>query len=243
VPDAAGAASTPSSGGNVAVPVSDRSAESAAAEQDAGSETDADAVVRPATAPSVPHANGHGARPAGAARPRPFADLLSPPRRAFRSAAGPAGRTDKADQPDQAEQADQADLADTGELFAELGPDGLPRRVRQANLAPQLRRDPGAAADTPAQPAAPAGPRPPRSPEQNRATMSAFQRGFTLGRAEEPTGPRPGQPAQPGQPGQSAQSAAPPAPTGRAPGAATAATTGPTGVPRPADHDDRGETR
>jgi hypothetical protein len=52
----------------------------------------------------------------------------------------------------------------------------LPRRERQANLAPGLRLE----ADGPAHHAAPQ--RPPRSPEQARGSMSAFQRGTRLGR-------------------------------------------------------------
>ncbi|MGH6656620.1 MAG: hypothetical protein ACRDVE_15625, partial [Actinocrinis sp.] len=75
----------------------------------------------------------------------------------------------------------------------ETGDDGLPHRVRQANLAPGLR--------TPVNPPhAPGAPHPAmpdiddepaaRSPEQARATMSAYQRGWTLGRdAAEPVGP------------------------------------------------------
>jgi signal transduction histidine kinase len=78
-----------------------------------------------------------------------------------------------------------------------LGPDGLPRRVRQANLAPQLRAvpAPGASADPEVSETAgateQADARPPRTPEQNRATMSAFQRGFVLGRADGPAAPPP----------------------------------------------------
>jgi hypothetical protein len=86
--------------------------------------------------------------------------------------------------------ADTSQGFDTGDLDrSALGPDGLPRRVRQANLAPQLRAEPpprpstDPAADTGE---APQTPRPPRSPEQYRATMSAFQRGFTRGRADGP---------------------------------------------------------
>ncbi len=52
-------------------------------------------------------------------------------------------------------------------------PDGLPRRVRQASLAPQLRNS------VPEQPDA-SGPL--RSPEQVRTIMSALQRGTTRGR-------------------------------------------------------------
>jgi hypothetical protein len=70
---------------------------------------------------------------------------------------------------------------------AELAELGLPVRIRQASLAPQLR-DPGSgsratigsadtAGDTPA-------PTPETSPEAARDTMSALQRGWQLGRAE-----------------------------------------------------------
>jgi len=73
----------------------------------------------------------------------------------------------------------------------DFGPDGLPRRVRQANLAPQLRASasPASGEDPLSESSAgedPRTPRPPRSPEQYRATMSAFQSGFTRGRAEGP---------------------------------------------------------
>ncbi|WP_165845677.1 sensor histidine kinase [Streptacidiphilus pinicola] len=57
----------------------------------------------------------------------------------------------------------------------------LPRRVRQANLAPQLRRD----ESTPAQAdAAPPTPAPERTPEQARATFASFQRGLQRGRTD-----------------------------------------------------------
>ena len=71
----------------------------------------------------------------------------------------------------------------------ELGPDGLPRRVRQANLAPQLRAQPAPPEDPSAESSGgekPREPRPPRTPEEYRSTMSAFQHGFTRGRAEGP---------------------------------------------------------
>jgi hypothetical protein len=62
---------------------------------------------------------------------------------------------------------------------------GLPRRVRQASLAPQLRDDdpnpPAAAAD---------GPAGDRSPEQSRSLMSAIQHGWQRGRSDaDPSGP------------------------------------------------------
>lgn len=61
----------------------------------------------------------------------------------------------------------------------------LPRRVRQANLAPGLRTEPEPppAAETEREPAT-------RTPEQARATMSAYQKGWSQGRAaaESPDG-------------------------------------------------------
>ena len=117
--------------------------------------------------PHMPHTNGH-ARRTEAIEPMPFDALAT-------TGYGSAG-------------------SDTGEQDAALGPDGLPRRVRQANLAPQLRADPppGTDAAPPTAGAAEApGERPPRSPEQNRATMAAFQRGFIRGRSDGP-GENPG---------------------------------------------------
>ncbi|GAA1948317.1 hypothetical protein GCM10009738_22100 [Kitasatospora viridis] len=62
----------------------------------------------------------------------------------------------------------------------------LPRRVKQANLAPQLKGE-RAERDSPE-------PVPERSPEEARATFSSFQRGFSRGRAE-PQRPAPRPPA------------------------------------------------
>jgi signal transduction histidine kinase len=59
-------------------------------------------------------------------------------------------------------------------------PESLPRRTRQANLAPGLRSEPtqqpGAEAEDDDEPTV-------RTPEQARATMSAYQQGWSLGRA------------------------------------------------------------
>jgi hypothetical protein len=135
---------------------------------------------------TVPHSNGHSAVSENA-RPHRF-DVLTPPQRAQGSAdPGPS---------------------------SPLGPDGLPHRVRQANLAPQLRADGSEPTERrTTRRRGPGGVRPPRTPEENRATMSAFQRGFTRGRAEEPVDP----------------------PSPAPPPAAEADGTG------PADHDERGE--
>jgi hypothetical protein len=62
----------------------------------------------------------------------------------------------------------------------ETGGDGLPRRIRQNNLAPQLKETPPDAVTVEdATPAAPA-----RSPEQLRAMMTSFQRGMNKGRRD-----------------------------------------------------------
>ncbi|WP_369355980.1 nitrate- and nitrite sensing domain-containing protein [Streptomyces sp. cg2] len=65
-------------------------------------------------------------------------------------------------------------------------PKGLPRRVRQASLAPQLRTDPGAGspADRPAAPAADD-----RDAEAVRARMASLQRGWQRGRRENDRAP------------------------------------------------------
>jgi hypothetical protein len=101
-----------------------------------------------------------------------------------------------------------------GSSPSEAGPNGddkgLPRRVKQANLAPQLRDDPpprrttlassGASGGVPGSPGSPGSPGP--SPAEIRQTMSALQRGWQEGRsqriAEQATGESPG--AGPGSP-------------------------------------------
>ncbi|WP_344914880.1 nitrate- and nitrite sensing domain-containing protein [Streptosporangium oxazolinicum] len=60
------------------------------------------------------------------------------------------------------------------------GPGGLPRRVRQANLAPQLRQE-----AEPAGPGPRAEPSEERSPDEVRALFSAFQAGARRGREEQ----------------------------------------------------------
>ncbi|MEU1677100.1 nitrate- and nitrite sensing domain-containing protein [Streptomyces roseifaciens] len=68
-------------------------------------------------------------------------------------------------------------------------PGGLPRRVRQASLAPQLKKDPSLGKDVTATrthggPAGPdsAGPEPERDADEVRARMAALQRGWQRGR-------------------------------------------------------------
>jgi signal transduction histidine kinase len=61
---------------------------------------------------------------------------------------------------------------------------GLPRRVKQASLAPQLRADPPLRG-----PAAGAGPAGGPTPTEIRQTMSALQRGWQVGRLQNTAGP------------------------------------------------------
>ncbi|MCP9210636.1 nitrate- and nitrite sensing domain-containing protein [Streptomyces sp. NEAU-Y11] len=63
---------------------------------------------------------------------------------------------------------------------------GLPRRVRQASLAPQLRNDPTQANEADRYPA---DTDPEREAEQARATMASLQRGWQRGRRQTGSGP------------------------------------------------------
>ena len=77
---------------------------------------------------------------------------------------------------------------------------GLPRRVRQASLAPQLRDNPpsrrtSAAPNTTPNTAPNAAPASGPTPAEIRQTMSALQRGWQEGRSQRVTGPAPGDPS------------------------------------------------
>ena len=78
--------------------------------------------------------------------------------------------------------------AGPGPRLAQRGPGaqgthrGLPRRVRQASLVPQLR---GTAGATPEKPPETAAGRQTRTPEMTRSLMSALQDGWQRGRADE----------------------------------------------------------
>jgi hypothetical protein len=74
---------------------------------------------------------------------------------------------------------------------------GLPRRVRQANLAPQLRGR--AQNENGSQPTAPAlADTPARTPEENRDLMSALQQGWQRGRLDDLEDPADGPDEWPG---------------------------------------------
>ncbi|MFE7561593.1 nitrate- and nitrite sensing domain-containing protein [Kitasatospora sp. NPDC057500] len=129
------------------------------------------------------------------------------------------------------------DAPGTGAPGGGVSPGGLPRRVRQASLAPQLRERAAEAVTA----AAPAGERPAgggeaareRSPEEARATFASFQRGFTRGRGATgvPPAPRPSSPASSASAPGTAPGWQPPDPGRRAisPAPAPAALPGPAG--------------
>ncbi|MEU5615198.1 histidine kinase, partial [Streptomyces sparsogenes] len=62
---------------------------------------------------------------------------------------------------------------------------GLPKRVRQASLAPQLKKDPAPQTEADRYPA---DTDPEREAEQARATMASLQRGWQRGRRQTATG-------------------------------------------------------
>lgn len=129
----------------------------------------------PAPAPGVLPTRISGAAPSriqgppGASRPRPLAPQQGPP---------PSQRPPRAPNV-------IASVADTGYTVPDTGhtdegaPE-LPRRVRQANIAPQLRRDP---------PAHRPGwdPVTARPPEETRSLMASLQQGWRRGREEQDT--------------------------------------------------------
>jgi HAMP domain-containing protein len=80
-------------------------------------------------------------------------------------------------------------VADNGRSVTEVprqasgpAPETLPRRVRQASLAPQLRTETGAEPERPAASATPGNEPRERTPEEIRARMSSIQRGWQRGR-------------------------------------------------------------
>jgi signal transduction histidine kinase len=86
---------------------------------------------------------------------------------------------------------------------------GLPRRIKQASLAPQLRADPPRRRTTMASTGPPSSP----TPAEIRQTMSALQRGWQEGRSQRSAGPEPGEPSRAPS---AAAGAGPPAGTGSA---------------------------
>jgi signal transduction histidine kinase len=136
-------------------------------------------------APAVPSAGPVGAAPASPAAPlagpfgsAPGAPLASPvgsaPAGPFGSApAGPVGTAP-------APLASPTGTAPAGVTPVGTAPAGLPRRVRQASLAPQLKTDISAQTDDAAEPDATDG----RSPDASRALVDALQFGWQRGRTD-----------------------------------------------------------
>jgi signal transduction histidine kinase len=183
----------------------------------------------PGTAGGRP-ASGPGA-PGGPAGPTAPMTPVAPPRPG--QASGPPWELSRETAAPGRSPADPA-----GPGTAEPGGDGdikgLPRRVKQASLAPQLRDNPPPRRTTVASAGPPGGPAGPRgsasargpSPAEIRQTMSALQRGWQEGRsqrtAEQAAGDSPPG-AIPGTPGAA----------GPVPAAGPAAATGPAGRPGP----------
>jgi hypothetical protein len=166
----------------------------------------------PATAPGAAPLAGAGPAPAGPAGPAPYPDqpapfpgwtVQNPPAApGGRAAAGPGGPATPmtpvaSPRPAQAPGPPWELSRETGPLPAvptgtgtgtagnDGGDDlkGLPRRVRQANLAPQLRDSPPPRKTTVASTGLSGG-TPGPSPAEIRQTMSALQRGWQEGRSQ-----------------------------------------------------------
>ncbi|MFF9003529.1 nitrate- and nitrite sensing domain-containing protein [Streptomyces achromogenes] len=96
------------------------------------------------------------------------------PRRTRSRTSGPGGPVDQAPPPG-------ATIARAGDPAPEPGTSPLPRRVRQANLAPQLKQDTERRAGRAAQPAD-------RDADEVRSRMASLQRGWQRGREENAAG-------------------------------------------------------
>ena len=130
----------------------------------------------PAALPPVPA--GPETRPVR--RARSLASVDSAPRRSLEAVARPVLVPAPVIEP---EEPTDASLT--------AGPDGLPKRVRQASLAPQLRGEPAGPLTLDRVDSEP----PPRTAEQARATMAALQAGTARGRRDAdaiPPGREPG---------------------------------------------------
>ncbi|MDH6125586.1 ATP-binding protein [Kitasatospora sp. GP82] len=152
----------------------------------------------PTAPPSVAPAAARGPLPPGAVepfgasgnhpgvlRPTPFsADGSRPPRLPVVRPLG-AGQAPPAQRPRPAQAPGAPGPRTVGAAPAAIG-DELPRRVRQASLAPQLR-------EAPPRPQPGARPRGPvaagRNPEEARAAMSAYQQGWARGKSQRPQRP------------------------------------------------------
>jgi signal transduction histidine kinase len=145
-------------------------AEPAALAQLSASTSAADAQDDPPAELPSGQAAGPPAAPPGQA------DNVFTPRRPRAAAAAASDSSFRFSSDDSPDYPDGSEATDPGVSTTELTKMGLPVRVRQASLAPQLR-DGGTLAGDPAEKAADAP-----SPEAARSTMTALQRGWERGR-------------------------------------------------------------
>ena len=153
-------------------------------------------AAQPATGPALsvvsdlpadrPFAVGANSAPGGEARQEAGGEARHEPDRV--PAPEPARETYRAPDPEPAHgthrEPDPEPVRETARqasFHTTTGPGSLPRRVRQANLAPQLRQE----SEPPAVPEPDPEPVEERSPEKVRALFSAFQAGSQRGREEQ----------------------------------------------------------
>jgi signal transduction histidine kinase len=145
---------------------------------------------------------GQGGRPRSG--PLELEPVGAPAQPAAGQAAGPPWeRMDPANEPFLQPRRDTATPASAGPAAARSAVPGLPQRVRQASLAPQLRDRPlaaaGTAGDTTGADSAPgAGGPGPVSPERARALFTSLQQGWRRGRGQTGGGAGPAPDAKPG---------------------------------------------
>jgi signal transduction histidine kinase len=126
-------------------------------------------LVTPRDEPAALPAGPSGSETRPVRRARTLASVDSSPRRSLEAVARPVLVPAPAIEP---ERPADAPLS--------AGPDGLPKRVRQASLAPQLRGEPAGPMTLDRVDSEP----PPRTAEQARATMAALQAGTARGRRD-----------------------------------------------------------
>ncbi|MGW0947444.1 nitrate- and nitrite sensing domain-containing protein [Streptomyces sp. NPDC002623] len=135
----------------------------------------------------IPRSGGATERPALPERPgRGAEEPAQPPalpRRTRQTTARPGGPDDTAERSDTASAPPGAGTRNQGSAAHDTGSGtgALPRRVRQANLAPQLRQGPAPRAENRADPAD-------RDADEVRSRMASLQRGWQRGRVENAAG-------------------------------------------------------
>ncbi|MGW2047959.1 nitrate- and nitrite sensing domain-containing protein [Streptomyces sp. NPDC001858] len=157
-----------------------------------GMETEGPAPLpsrRRGMAAQIPHSGGAIERPALPGPEQPGRGAEQPaqppvlPRRTRQTAARPGGPIDPAERADTASAPAGAGARSQGSAAHDTGSGtgALPRRVRQANLAPQLRQGPAPRTENRADPAD-------RDADEVRSRMASLQRGWQRGRVENAAG-------------------------------------------------------